>query len=93
VYGVAALARGSIPYLLILPSWLAVGPTLGYPIYSLVQLSLEKYTLFELIQHYGKWIGLDNYSSVLHDHVFWDTLKRTIVFTIANVGLTMVSGR
>ncbi len=66
--------------------------TLGYPIYSLVQISLEKYTLFELIQHSGKWIGLDNFSSVLHDHVFWDTLKRTIVFTIANVGLTMLFG-
>jgi len=86
------LRRGSIPYLLILPVVAAVVATLGYPIYSLVQISLEKYTLFELIQHSGKWIGLDNFSSVLHDHVFWDTLKRTIVFTIANVGLTMIFG-
>ncbi len=86
------MRRGSIPYLLILPVVAAVVATLGYPIYSLVQISLEKYTLFELIQHSGKWIGLDNFSSVLHDHVFWDTLKRTIVFTIANVGLTMAFG-
>jgi N,N'-diacetylchitobiose transport system permease protein len=86
------LRRGSIPYLLILPVVAAVVATLGYPIYSLVQISLQKYTLFELIQHSGKWIGFDNFSSVLHDHVFWDTLKRTIVFTIANVGLTMILG-
>jgi N,N'-diacetylchitobiose transport system permease protein len=90
--GRSRLRRGSIPYLLILPVVAAVVATLGYPIYSLVQISLEKYTLFELIQHSGKWIGLDNFSSVLHDHVFWDTLKRTIVFTIANVGLTMIFG-
>jgi N,N'-diacetylchitobiose transport system permease protein len=28
----------------------------------------------------------------LHDSVFWDTLLRTAVFTVANVGLTMVLG-
>ena len=86
------LLRGSVPYLLVVPVVAAIVATLGYPIYSLVQISLEKYTLFELIQHSGKWIGLDNFSSVLHDHVFWDTLRRTIVFTIANVGLTMLFG-
>jgi len=86
------LFHGSIPFLLVLPVVAAVVATLGYPIYSLVRISLEKYTLFELIQHSGKWVGLDNFSSVLHDHVFWDTLKRTIVFTIANVGLTMAIG-
>jgi N,N'-diacetylchitobiose transport system permease protein len=88
----ARLLRGSVPYLLVVPVVAAIVATLGYPIYSLVRISLEKYTLFELIQRSGKWIGLDNFSSVLHDHVFWDTVKRTIVFTIANVGLTMVFG-
>jgi N,N'-diacetylchitobiose transport system permease protein len=29
---------------------------------------------------------------VLHDPVFWHTLVRTVVFTAANVGLTMVGG-
>ena len=29
---------------------------------------------------------------MLHDQIFWHTLVRTIVFTIANVGLTMVIG-
>ena len=38
------------------------------------------------------WIGVDNYTSVLRDEVFWDTLLRTVVFTIANVGLTIVLG-
>ena len=37
-------------------------------------------------------VGLDNYSSVLHDPVFWHTLLRTVVFTVANVWLTMVIG-
>ena len=81
-----------MPYLLILPVVVAMAAILGYPIYSLVRLSLQHYTLFELIQHKGQWIGLDNFRSVLHDAVFWHTLLRTIVFTVANVGLTMVLG-
>ena len=64
----------------------------GYPIYKLVRISFERYGLFELIQHKGHWIGIDNYRSVLGDHVFWDTVVRTIVFTIVNVGLTIVLG-
>src|SRR5207237_2135302 len=63
-----------------------------YPIYSLVRLSLQHYTLFELIARKGQWIGLGNFRSVLQDAVFWHTLLRTVVFTIANVGLTMVLG-
>jgi N,N'-diacetylchitobiose transport system permease protein len=65
---------------------------LGYPIYYLVRLSLQKYDLFALIAHHGTYIGLENYRTVLHDPIFWHTLVRTVVFTAANVGLTMVLG-
>jgi N,N'-diacetylchitobiose transport system permease protein len=65
---------------------------LGYPIYWLVKLSTQQYGLFELIRHKGIGVGLRNYHSVLHDQIFWRTLVRTVVFTIANVGLTMVLG-
>jgi N,N'-diacetylchitobiose transport system permease protein len=84
--------RGSIPYGLILPVLGVIAAILGYPLYSLVRLSLQHYGLFELIRHSGESIGLKNYSSVLHDRVFWDTLLRTVIFTGANVLLTMVLG-
>ena len=86
------VARGSVPYLLIAPVILAIGAILGYPLYRLATLSLQKYGLPELIQRKGEWIGLDNYRSVLSDSVFWDTLVRTVVFTAVNVALTMVLG-
>jgi len=84
--------RGSTPYLLILPVVLTIGAILGYPLYDLVRLSLQRYQLPELIQHKGEWTGLSNFGSVLHDPVFWHTLERTVVFTIVNVGLTMTLG-
>jgi N,N'-diacetylchitobiose transport system permease protein len=84
--------RASVPYALILPVLVTIGAILGYPIYSLVRLSLQRYGLFELIQQSGHWIGVDNYTSILNDSVFWHTLLRTVVFTVANVVLTIVPG-
>ncbi len=84
--------RISVPYLLIFPVVAAIAVILGYPLYNLVKLSFEKYGLFELIRHSGTWVGLDNYSSVLHDPVFWHTLLRTAVFTVVNVGLSIGIG-
>ena len=84
--------RGSIPYWLILPVAVAMVAILAYPLYQLIVISFQRYGLFELIRHSGTWVGLANYSSILHDPVFWDTLVRTIVFTVVNVGLTMLFG-
>jgi len=86
------VGSGAVPYGLILPVVVVLGAILGYPIYSLVRLSLQQYGLFELIRHQGRYIGLHNFGLVLHDPVFWHTVVRTIVFTIANVGLTMTLG-
>ena len=85
-------ARRSVPYLLIVPVVVVIALVLGYPLYWLGKLSTQKYGLFELIQHRGTSVGFANYSSVLHDQVFWHTLVRTVIFTAVNVGLTMVLG-
>ena len=84
--------QGAVPYGLILPVLVVIGVILGYPLYWLVKLSLQRYGLFELIRHQGVSIGLHNYGSVLHDSVFWHTLLRTVVFTAVNVTMTMVLG-
>jgi N,N'-diacetylchitobiose transport system permease protein len=82
----------SVPYWLILPVIGAIAAILGYPLYRLVVLSTQHYDLFALIRHKGTPVGLHNYGSILHESIFWHTLLRTVVFTIANVGLTMVLG-
>jgi N,N'-diacetylchitobiose transport system permease protein len=84
--------RGAVPYLLLLPVALVIAAVLGYPLYKLATLSFQQYGLPELIQRKGVWIGLDNYESVLRDSIFWETLLRTVIFTAANVLLTMVVG-
>jgi N,N'-diacetylchitobiose transport system permease protein len=69
-----------------------LGAILGYPIYYLVRLSLQRYGLPELVQQHGEYIGLENFRTVLHDTLFWHVLLRTVAFTAVNVGLTMVIG-
>ena len=88
----ARLARASTPYLLLLPVAVVIGAVLVYPLYKVVTLSFQQYGLAELIQRKGTWVGFDNYESVLRDSIFWDTLLRTVIFTVANVGLTIVLG-
>jgi len=84
--------RAAAPYLLVLPVVVVIGAILGYPLYKLATLSFQQYGLPELIQRKGVWIGFDNYTSVLRDEIFWETLLRTVIFTAANVALTIVLG-
>src|SRR5262245_16525095 len=86
------LLKLAVPYSLLAPATLVIVAVLGYPLYYLVKLSFQHYGLTELIQHKGTWVGTDNYASILHDPVFWKVVLRTVLFTIANVGLTMVLG-
>ena len=88
----ARILHGAAPYLLILPVVAVIVAILGYPLYHLARLSFQKYGLFELIAHHGTSVGWANYSSILHDHVFWDVLVRTVVFTVVNVALTVGIG-
>jgi N,N'-diacetylchitobiose transport system permease protein len=81
-----------VPYVLVAPVLITMAAVLGYPLVKLVQLSLQRYGLPELIQRSGTWVGLENFQNVLSDRVFWETLLRTVVFTIVNVGSVMVLG-
>ena len=76
----------SVPYWLILPVVVTVGLVLAYPIYRLVRLSFQHYGLFELIRHQGTPAGFSNYSSILHDQIFWHTLLRTAILRSSTSG-------
>jgi N,N'-diacetylchitobiose transport system permease protein len=84
--------RGTVPYALLLPATAVIAAVLGYPLYMLVKLSLQRYGLTELIAHEGVWVGAENYTAILHDRQFWEVVARTVLFTAACVALTMVLG-
>jgi N,N'-diacetylchitobiose transport system permease protein len=76
----------------VLPALAVLAAVLGYPLYRLVTLSFQEYGLPELIAHKGRWIGLENYRTILGDGLFWTVLGRTVAFTAVTVGLTMLFG-
>jgi N,N'-diacetylchitobiose transport system permease protein len=86
------IGRAVAPYALLAPAVAVIGVILAYPVYLLVRMSFEKYGLFELIRHKGRWVGTANYTHIFHDSEFWHVLLRTVVFTVVNVTLTMVLG-
>ena len=86
----AIVARHSLPYALIAPALLVILGVLGWPLVMLLWLSLQHYGLRELFQHQGTFVGLKNFSTILADPQFAYTLRTTIIFTVVNVGLSML---
>ena len=85
-----ALRRSLLPYALIGASLVVIGSVLAFPFGWLVWTSLQHYGLRELIAHQGVWVGLQNYKFVLTDPLFHQVIFRTLLFTFACVGLTVV---
>jgi N,N'-diacetylchitobiose transport system permease protein len=91
--GAARWQRRAAPYLLVGPSLLLILLVLGYPLVRLVQLSFQSYKLPQLLgTRPESWTGLDNYRTIFADPFLWTVLVRTVVFTAANVGLTIGLG-
>jgi N,N'-diacetylchitobiose transport system permease protein len=81
-----------MPYWLLLPSIVLVAVLLGYPLVRLVETSFQEYNLFQLFSHTTKWNGVANYSAILSSGSFWDSVLRTVLFTGACVGTTILVG-
>lgn len=85
-----------LPYLLILPCVAVLVAVAGWPLYKIIILSLQrqesgKYALFHS-RGTTPFVGLKNYASALTDSTFWTVLERTVIFTVINVGLSLVLG-
>lgn len=81
------------PYLLALPSVVLLAALLAYPLYRMAVVSLQ---LYERPQLWGiraaEWIGLENYAELLGDPVFWAVVRRTALFTVVSVVVSVLCG-
>ncbi|WP_148204511.1 carbohydrate ABC transporter permease [Acidothermus cellulolyticus] len=91
--------RRLVPYLLVLPSLVVIGFVLGYPVYKLFEISFQRFGLPQILNMSNHklgqppvWVGFANFRAALTDHQFWTVLWRTLLFTAANVGATMIIG-
>jgi N,N'-diacetylchitobiose transport system permease protein len=85
--------RGAAPYLLLLPATAVIGALILWPA---VQIGLFSFQQYGLTQITGvaptQWVGLSNYSQILHDPEFWLSLKISVLFAVVVVPLTMILG-
>jgi N,N'-diacetylchitobiose transport system permease protein len=81
------------PYLLAIPAVVLILGLLGYPLWRMAVVSLQKY---EQPQLWGTrpatWIGFDNYVTLLSDATFWAVVRRTATFTVVSVALSVLIG-
>jgi ABC-type sugar transport system permease subunit len=79
-----------IAWLLLLPSLVVILGVTLYPIISTLILSF--YNSPTGINQTRTFVGLGNYAAMLSDQTFWETIGRTLYFTIVSVGLEMILG-
>ena len=83
-------ARRALPYALIAPAVVVIVGVLGYPLGMLLWLSTQRYGLRELFQHQGQFVGLNNFATIFADPQFRYVVEVSVIFTIVNVGLSML---
>jgi N,N'-diacetylchitobiose transport system permease protein len=81
------------PYLLLLPSMAAIALVLLWPV---VQVALYSFQDYGLPQTDGtaptQWVGLANFTATFTDPEFWLSLRITVLFAVATVSLTLLTG-
>jgi multiple sugar transport system permease protein len=77
-------------YLLVTPAVLVTLALLAYPLIYSFWVSLHEVELGA--RGPWPWVGLDNYRSIIEDALFWPTLVRTLLYTVAVVlGTTVLA--
>jgi len=81
--------QGALPYLLSLPALLVCIGIL-VPFFTAVAYSLQRYNLS--FPDARAWIGFGNYASLLGDSTFWNTVRISLAYTVATVGVELLLG-
>lgn len=80
-------AMRATPLLMILPSLALAVFIIGYPIIDLAWTSLQEVSRFGQLRGFA---GFDNFAEVFTDQLFYDSLVRTLIWTVAVVGGTLL---
>ena len=76
--------------LLLIPSLVVIlGVTLWPIIYTFI---LSFFLAPTGLNQVRTFVGLGNYLTMIRDQTFWDTIGRTMYFTVASVGVEMIGG-
>jgi N,N'-diacetylchitobiose transport system permease protein len=90
---VFARRRRLAPYLLLLPSGAVIAALVLWPTVQIAELSFQNYGLSQLTgSSPAQWVGVSNYTQILHDPEFWLSLRLSVLSAVVMVPLTLVVG-
>ena len=81
------MTRAAVPYALVLPSLLLTAWIIGYPVWDLANTSTHVVNRFGQVRDFA---GLANFAKLFADPLFLPCLWRTLVWTVAVVGGTVL---
>lgn len=82
-----ALSRKSLlPYLLVSPYLVFVGVFVLFPVGFCFLLTFHKWNIISTM----KFIGVENYSRLFHDRLFWKAIGNTLKFLMLHIPLQLV---
>jgi len=84
--------RSLLPLVLLLPCVALLGIGLAYPLVRLGVTSMQEFGLPQQFGAPAPFVGLDNYANILGDPYFWDVLRRSLLFCLVTVALTLALG-
>jgi ABC-type sugar transport system permease subunit len=85
--------RRLVPYLLLVPSAVAIGLLLVWPSIQLGMFAFQSYGLPQLAgSEPTQWVGFSNFTAILSDPEFWFSLKVSVLFAAVVVPLTLITG-
>ena len=85
-----AKAERRLGWLLCAPAVIVMLLVAGYPIINAFVLSLQRADL--RFPDANKFIGFDNYGTVLSSSLWWDDVFHTLLITVVSVGIELVLG-
>lgn len=79
------MTKKTAPYLFLLPMVILFAIFMVYPVINSLILSFQDFTE-------GRYVfcGLQNYITMLHDPVFWKSLKNTFIYLVIQVPVMVV---
>jgi N,N'-diacetylchitobiose transport system permease protein len=83
---------GLLPNAQLVPTLVAIGVGLGYPLVRLVVMSTQEFGRRQQFGAPAPYVGTDNYAEIFGNPTFWDVLWRSLIFCAVNVVLTVGLG-
>jgi len=88
--GTLAKQQERLGWILVIPVLVVIAVVAIYPLFETFRLSLTNERLASIRE--PRYVGLDNYRSVLQDTQFWASMRITGIFTVASVVLETLLG-